>query len=101
MPRERITPLSIALTILAVPIRPTCIITPIPGVVIGGLPVASWTATERPRIVIVSVSGSEGGLPPVVVANAVVGAATVPAIRCVYVPLLIARVVVARVKMSI
>ncbi|HEX5107291.1 MAG TPA: hypothetical protein VFV95_02535 [Vicinamibacterales bacterium] len=65
--RERIARLSIALTIVAVPVRPTGIITPIPTMVIG-LPVVSWTATEYPRIVVLSIARPEVGLPPVVIA---------------------------------
>ena len=101
VPRERVPWLPIALTTVAVALGPTCIITTISAMLIRGLPIASWTATERPGILVIAVTRWEVRLPPVVIAIAVVGGATVPAIRCVSVPLIIARVVIARVEIHI
>ena len=76
VPRERVARLPIALTTVAVALRPACIITPIAAVLVRGLPVVSWTAAERPRIVVIAVARSDVGLPPVVIAIAVVRGTT-------------------------
>lgn len=100
MPRERVPWLPIALTTVAVALGPTCIITTISAVLIRGLPIASWTAVERPGILVIAVTRSEVGLPPLVIAIVVVGGATIPATRGASVPLVVARVVIARVKIE-
>jgi hypothetical protein len=99
MPREAVAGLSIALTIVAVPLRPTGIISIVAPVVVRGLPVVPWTAAERPGLLVISIPRSEVRLPPVGIANAVVGGSTVPAIRGVSV-LLVARVIIARIKIE-
>ena len=101
MARECITPLSIALTTVIVPLPPTCIITVVAAVVVRRLPVVSWTAAERPRIVVVSVAGSEVGLLPVIIAITILGGATVPAIGGVSVSLIVPGVVIAKVEIHI
>ncbi len=100
VPREHGPWLPIALTTVAVAPGPTCIITTISAMLIRGLPIASWTSAERPGILVIAVTRSEVALPPVVIAIAVVRGITVPAIRRVFVPLVVARVVVARVKIE-
>jgi hypothetical protein len=100
VPRERITPLSIALTTVTVALSPTRIITIVAAVVVRGLPVVSCTTTEGPGVVVIAAARSEIGLPAVVIPIAVVGTATVPAILSASVPLVVARVVVARVKIE-
>ena len=100
MPRERVPWLPIALTTVAVALGPTCIITTISPVLIRGLPIAFWTAAERPGILVVSIARLEVGLPPVVIAIAVIGGAPVPAIRSASVSLIVARIVIARVKIE-
>jgi hypothetical protein len=82
-----------------VPLGPTCIIV-VALVLTRALPIIAWTATEGPGVVVIAVAPSEVGLPPVVIAIAVVGSATVPAIRSAPVPLVVARVVIARVKIE-
>ena len=67
---------------------------------IGGLSIASWTAAERPGTLVVAVMRSDVGLPPVVIAISVVGGTTAPAIWGVSVPLVVARIVVARIKIE-
>src|SRR5438105_3389673 len=68
------------------------------GVLIGALPVIAWAATESPGVSIIAVARLDVGLPPVVIAIAVVGAATASATGGVDVPLVVARVVIARVE---
>jgi hypothetical protein len=87
--------------VLQLALGPTCIITTISAVLIRGLPIASWITAERHGILVIAVTRSEVGLPPVVIAIAVVRGATVPTIRRVSVSLVVARVVVARVEIHI
>jgi hypothetical protein len=96
MPRERVPWLLLALPIVAVALGPTCIITTIPAVLSRCLLIASRTAAECLDILVIA-TGSDVGLPPVVSAIAVVGGVTVPAIRVASMPLVVARVVIARV----
>ena len=97
---ERMARLSLALTTVAVPLRKTCIIMPISPVLVGVFLVASWTPAEHPGVLGFSIARSEVWLPPVVIAIAVVGGTTVPAVRGASVPLVVARVVVARVEIE-
>jgi hypothetical protein len=100
VPREGIPRVSIALTMVAVPLRPTRIIVAIAPMLVRGLPIVARTAAERPRIFVISIARSEVRLPPVVIPIAVVGGTTVPAIRSTSVPLVVARVVITRVKIE-
>ena len=100
MPCEGVARPPIALTIVAVPLSPPGIIAPVPPMHIRGLTVIARTTAERPRIIVTSVARSDVGLPPVVIAIAVVGGTTAPAIWGVSVPLAVARIVVARIKIE-
>jgi hypothetical protein len=97
--RECIPRVSIALAMVAVPFRPSCIIPAIPSVISRAFPIIARTTTERPRIVVISAARSDLGLASVVTAIAIVRAAA-SASRGASVPLAVARVVIARVKIE-
>jgi hypothetical protein len=97
VPRERIGRPSIALTTVALPLCPTCIITPILSLVTRCVAVVPRTAAERAGVVVMTVALPEVGLPPVVIAITVVGGTTASPTQRVSVPLVVAGVVVARI----
>jgi hypothetical protein len=98
--RERVAHPTIALSTVAVALTPTGIITTISAVLVRGLPIAARTAAERPRIVVIALARSDVGLPRVVITIAVVGGASVRATRRMFVALIVARVVVARITIE-
>ncbi|MCA1586258.1 MAG: hypothetical protein LC791_16295 [Acidobacteria bacterium] len=64
------------------------------------MPFVSGAAPERPHVAIIALARARLRLAPVVMTFAVVRAASIPAARRVGVPLLVARVVVARVEIK-
>ena len=91
--------LAIALTTVAIPLGPTCIITPIRSLLTRGLAVVPRTAAKRSRVVVMTVArvGSSGCLQSSSRSRSS-EAPRLPRLGVLSVPLVVARVVVARVE---
>jgi hypothetical protein len=71
--REGVTRLAIALWTVAVAIGPARIVIAVPAVLIRSLSLATRTAPQRRRTIVIAVSRPRSGLAPVVFTIAVVG----------------------------
>jgi hypothetical protein len=97
---ECVPRLAIALSFVPIAVGPTRIVVAVTPALIWPLPFVAGTASERPSVVIVSVARARSRLTPVVIALAVVGTAAPAAARRVAVPLIVARIVVARIEVK-
>ena|SRR5881396_677993 len=86
--RERVSRVGVALTAVAFVFRPTGIVTAIAPVLVSVLSIASWTTTERPSVVILTLARSNLRLARVVFPVAVTRTAAVASVGPV--PLVIA-----------
>ncbi len=98
MPREGVTRVAIPLQTVAVAIAPARIVIAVPAVLIRFLSLVSRTAPKRRRTIVIAVARPCSGLAPVVFTLAVVRAAAPCGAGLVGTPLVVALVVVARVK---
>jgi hypothetical protein len=98
VPCERVPCILIALTTVAFPVGPAGIVVALLLVLTRSLPIVASTEAEQPRVIAISAATARSGLAPVVVTIAVVRAAAACAAGFVRVPLVVARVVVPRVK---
>jgi hypothetical protein len=97
VPYECITWVYEPLAVVAVTFWPASIITTVPHVFVRGLTIASGSATEFPRIVVISIARPGLELAPVIITIAVAGAAAAPALA-VAIAFLVARIIVTRVE---
>jgi hypothetical protein len=100
MSAEGIRDLAIAVSIVAISVGPAGIVIAVSSLGVGPLPVVSGASSERSRVVIIAVARPSVGLSPVVIALVVAGTASAAAARRVRVPLVVSRVVVARVEIK-
>jgi len=96
--RERVSRVRVALSAVAVAFRPTGIVTAIAPVLVSVLSIAAWTTTERPRVVNITLARSDLRLARVVFPVAVTSTAAAASVDPVL--LVVARVVVTRVKIK-
>jgi hypothetical protein len=101
VPYERITRVYGPLAVVAVTFWPASIITTVPHVLVRGLTIASGAATERPRIVVISIARPEVRLPPVVPVAIIIGAASVAARAVEAMAFVITRINIARIEIHI
>jgi hypothetical protein len=96
--RKHVSRVGVALTVVAFAFRPTGIVTAIARVLVSVLSIAAWATTERPSVVIVTLPRSNLRLArvifPVAVARTAAAASVGP------VPLVVARIVITRVKIK-
>jgi hypothetical protein len=96
--RQRVSRVGVALTAVAFAFGPPCIVTAIAPLLVSVLSIAAWTTTERPSVVIVTLARSNLRLARVVFPVALTRTAAAASIGPV--PLVVARVVITRVKIK-
>lgn len=97
---KRVPGLPIGLTTVAIAVRPTRIVVAASPVLIRPLPFVARTASERPCVIIIAVARARPRLAPVLITIAIARAAAASTARRVWLPLVVARIMVARVEVK-